>query len=138
MHAANKCKNVVAVIVVAAVVQSMVLDIKQSFQEKIISTTIPGRYDKLDVLMYFTYVPERLHAQFPDRKQVHVDVNVHNKDPRTCLTKQEIMDDLDVAQWKLAFSSPASVQPGFDGGRPSHHLPQMTFLKGDQGVLSVS
>ncbi|RUL73703.1 hypothetical protein [Dyella choica] len=113
-------------------------DIKRSFHGRIVPTTMTGRYEIPGVLLYFVYVPERLHELFPDRKQMHVEVHFHDKDSHTCLTKEEMLGDLNKAQWKLFTSIPASVQPGLDGGPLVHYPPQTIFLKGDQGVLSIA
>jgi hypothetical protein len=113
-------------------------DIKKSFNESMVSTTMSGSYEIPNVLKYHASVPERLHELFPDRKQVHVDLYFHDKNPRTCLTKESLVSDLKGAGWKPLFTRPEIIQPGLDGGPPVHYPPETVFLKGDQGVFSIA
>ncbi|WP_266171402.1 hypothetical protein [Dyella subtropica] len=113
-------------------------DIKRSFRDETVSTTSPGQYGMPNALAYVVSIPERLRELFPGRKQIHLDFYFHDKDLRTCLTKEELVSDLNRAQWRQLFAHPEFVQPGVDGGPPINYPAQTIFLKGDQGVISIA
>ncbi|WP_199100932.1 hypothetical protein [Dyella sp. ASV21] len=129
-----------AVLKVAAKPNAMITidDIKDSFQERTFKKVALGHYEIPGVLQYSVSDPERLREQFPDRKQIHIEVYFRDRDPRTCLAKERLAHDLTGAGWNKLFARPELTQPGLDGGPPTHHLPEEIFVKEDQGVFSIT